>query len=80
VGVGHGPDDERPPAHPQQILQQLRAVGQEVHPVSYLLAEIQELDHEAVQRPTQCGRAGKQRDRTTPYILTHVLQIVPQLK
>src|SRR5271156_5277241 len=78
--VRHTPDDERSPTHLQQFLELLCTLRQLVHPVAYVLTEAKKLTHQAVQRLTHGNGSSEQCYRTTPPILTNVLQIVSQLK
>jgi hypothetical protein len=78
--IGHSHQDQRPPTHAQQALQRRAAMRHAVHAVGNLMAEIQQLPNQTVQRFAFCNRPRKQCDRAALQILADILQVVSQLQ
>lgn len=58
-GVGYGCDDERAPAHAEQVLERCRAGWEAFELGAHEFAEVEQLDDEGIERDV-CGRSASE--------------------
>ena len=79
-GIGDSGDDERAPAHAEQVLERCRAGWEAFKLGADRLAEVEQLNDEGVEQDA-CGcSAREERGRSSAKILADVLEVVTELE